>query len=43
MQVVEEAYRLVPELDIQVEELVEACILKLATGVRKAQAEMDRV
>jgi len=36
MQVVEEAYRMVPELAIQEEELVEARIHKLAIGERDA-------
>ena len=43
MQVVEEAYWMVPELDIQVEEPVEVCIHKLDTRVRNAQVEMARV
>ena len=40
MQVVEEACRMVPELDIQAKEPVEARVCKLATGVCDAQAEM---
>jgi len=43
MQVVEEACQMVPELDIQAEELVEVCVHKLAIGVCDARAEMARV
>lgn len=43
VQVVEEAFQMVPELAIQVEEPVEACVRKLATGVCDARAEMARV
>lgn len=43
MQVVEEAYQMVPELAIQVEEPVETRVRKIATGVRDARAEMARV
>jgi len=33
---------MVPKSDIQKEELVEACICKLATGVRDSRAEMAK-
>lgn len=42
-QVVEETYQMVPELEIQAEELVEACIRKLATVVCDAQTDMARI
>ncbi len=43
MQVIEEVYWIVLELDIQAEELVEAHVRKLAIGVHDAREEMDRV
>jgi len=43
MQVVEEACQMVLELDIQVEELVEVRIHKLAVGVCDARREMARI
>ena len=43
MQVVEEACQMVLELAIQAEELVEAHIRKLATGVHETRADMARV
>lgn len=43
MQVVEEASRKVLELDIQVEEIVEACIYKLAIEVCDAEIEITKI
>ena len=43
MQVIEETCRMVLELDIQVEELAEERIPKLATGVCNDRAKMARV
>ena len=43
VQVVEEAYQMVLELAIQVEEPVEVRVWKLVGGVRKAKEEMARV
>lgn len=43
MYVIEEACRMVSKLDIQVKELVEVHIRKLATGVHDTRAEMARV
>lgn len=43
MQVVEEAYKMVRELVIPVEELVEARIWRLAAGVHEAKEEMAKV
>lgn len=43
MQGVEEACRMVLELDIQVEESVEVHAIKLATGICGARAEMVRI
>lgn len=40
IQVMEDACRMVPELAIPEEKLVEVCISKLATGVRDTQTEM---
>jgi len=42
-QVVEEACRIVPELAIPEEELVEVHVRKLATGVHDAHTEMARI
>lgn len=43
MQLMEEACQMVPELDIQAKEPVEAHVHKLAIGVRITRANMARV
>ena len=42
MRVVEEAFPMVPEFDIQAEDPVEVRVRKLATGMRDARAEMTK-
>lgn len=43
IQVMKEECRMAPELAISVEEPVEVCICKLATGVGDARTKMARV
>lgn len=43
VQVLEEAFQMVSELAIQVEEPMEVCVRKLATGVSDTRVEMGRV